>query len=251
MAKQRGVIKIDGTIDDLTFYKTSDGYLVRGRGGVSAERIATDPAFARTRENGAEFSRAGKASKLLRTAFRTQLLNARGKRTASRLTQEMMRVIHADAVNGRGMRNVVDGEKTLLQDFDFNEGAQLGSTLFAPFTATVNRVSGEATVSIPALVPANEVVAPAGATHFRIHTAAAAVDFEGELFEADAASSATLPWDGTATAPLTLTCNLTANSPNPIFLVLGTEFFQEVNGTNYALKAGAFNALTIVGVDQV
>jgi hypothetical protein len=31
--------------------------------------------------------------------------------------------------------------------------------------------------------------------------------------------------------------------------VLGIEFYQEVNGTYYSLKNGAFNALSIVQVD--
>ena len=251
MAKQRGVLKIEGTIDDLTFYKSRDGYLVRGKGGVSAERIATDPAFQRTRENGAEFARAGKASRLLRTAFRTQLQAVRGQRTASRLTQEMMRVVHSDAVNGRGLRNVTDGEKTILQDFEFNPAAQLGSTLFAPFTAALNRVSGEATVTIPSFVPANSVAAPAGATHFRILTTAASVDFDSELYEVDDTASATLALDGAATSALSLVSTLTANSTGTLFLVMGVEFFQVVNGTNYSLKNGGFNALTIVAVDQL
>lgn len=29
MAKQKGIVKIKGTVDDLTFMKTKDGYLVR------------------------------------------------------------------------------------------------------------------------------------------------------------------------------------------------------------------------------
>lgn len=63
MAKQKGIIKLDGTIGGITFYKSQDGYLAREKGGVSAEKIATDPAFQRTRENGEEFGRAGKAGK--------------------------------------------------------------------------------------------------------------------------------------------------------------------------------------------
>ena len=90
-----------------------------------------------------------------------------------------------------------------------------------------------------------------GATHFRINVAAAAIDFEGELYEVDAAASSTLPWDDTATAPLSLVGNLTANSTGALFLVVGIEFFQVVNGTNYSLKNGAFNALSIVQVDQL
>ena len=49
MPKQRGIIKLDGTIGDITFYRTKDGYMAREKGGVSAERMQTDPAFERTR----------------------------------------------------------------------------------------------------------------------------------------------------------------------------------------------------------
>ena len=68
MARQKGIIKLDGTIGDITFYKSQDGYLAREKGGVSADRIANDPNFQRTRENGEEFGRAGKAGKMLRMA---------------------------------------------------------------------------------------------------------------------------------------------------------------------------------------
>lgn len=51
MAKLKGILKIEGTLDELTFYKTQDGHLVKTKGGVSAERIANDPNFQRTREN--------------------------------------------------------------------------------------------------------------------------------------------------------------------------------------------------------
>ena len=69
MARQRSIIKLDGTIGGITFYKSKDGYLAREKGGIPAERIRTDPAFQRTRENGAEFGRAGKAGKVLRNSI--------------------------------------------------------------------------------------------------------------------------------------------------------------------------------------
>lgn len=250
MARQRGVIKIDGTIDDLTFYKTSDGYLVRSRGGVSAERIATDPVFVRTRENGAEFSRAGKASKLLRTVFRTQLQNARGKRTPSRLTQELMRVIHTDSANPRGQRNVTDGELSLLQDFDFNNNAQLGSVLFAPYTATMDRASGTAGVSLPAFLPANDITPPPGATHFLVHAAAAAVNFTSETYKVVSDATEVLALDEAAAAQA-LECNLDAGSTDSLVLIMGIEFYQKVGAQMYALKNGGFNALTVVKAESV
>ena len=66
MAKQTGIIKLKGTIGGISFYKTSDGDLAREKGGVDKSRIANDPAFQRTRENGAEFGAAGKGGKLVR-----------------------------------------------------------------------------------------------------------------------------------------------------------------------------------------
>ena len=43
MARQSGIIKLKGTIGDITFYKSKDGYLARQKGGVDKERFHTDP----------------------------------------------------------------------------------------------------------------------------------------------------------------------------------------------------------------
>ena len=63
MARQKGLIKLKGTMGDITFYRTKDGYIAREKGGITAERLRNDPAFQRTRENMAEFCRAGNAGK--------------------------------------------------------------------------------------------------------------------------------------------------------------------------------------------
>ena len=47
MARQKGIIKLKGTIGDVSFYKTKDGYLAREKGGVDGDRIKNDPAFQR------------------------------------------------------------------------------------------------------------------------------------------------------------------------------------------------------------
>ena len=216
MARQKGIVKLDGTLGGITFYKSQDGYLAREKGGVEASRIANDPAFARTRENGDEFGRAGKAGKMLRTAFRSLLQNKADSRMVSRLTADFVKVVQADATNDRGQRNVIDG--------------------------------GTLEVTIPAFVPINMVAAPAGITHFKIISAGAEVDFENETFTVDANDSAILPWDAVTTTALTLSNSVTANSTKPLFLVLGIEFYQQVNTQMYSLKNGAYNALALVQV---
>jgi hypothetical protein len=251
MAKQKGIFKVEGTLGDVTFYKSKDGYMIREKGGISAERMASDPAFERTRENQAEFGRAGKAGKLLRTAFRPLLQNAADSRMVSRMLKEMMRVVKADATSQRGQRNVLDGELELLENFEFNDAGKLGQTFFAPFTATINRTTGALAISIPAFVPLEQIAAPAEATHFRILAGGGSIDFESGQYSTDTESSAMLPLGSTPTTALSLQFTVAANSTHPLMLVLGISFFQAVNGSHYSLKNGAYNALALVRVSGV
>lgn len=248
MARQRSIIKLDGTIGGITFYKSKDGYLAREKGGIPAERIRTDPAFQRTRENGAEFGRAGKAGKVLRNSIRQLLQNVNDSRMVSRLTKEMVKVIQMDATNTRGQRNVIDGEAELLIGFDFNANGKLGNTIYAPWEKTLDRVTGDAGVTFEPFVPANMIAAPGGTTHFKLTAAAMEIDFEAEVYVAPVGETAIFPWDNTPTTAIDIPLVLPANSTHPLFLALGTEFFQEVNGQMYPLKNGAFNALKIIDV---
>lgn len=250
MARQKGIIKLKGTIGDITFYKTQDGHLAREKGGIDASRIASDPAFQRTRENGSEFGRAGKAGKMLRTALRPLLINSADGRMVSRLTQVMMKVIQADVVSVRGLRNVIDGEAELLFGFEFNIRGKLGTTLFAPFVATIDRVSGEISIDFVSFIPASMIAAPSGTTHYKIISGGAEIDFEAETFIETHSETAILPWDSNPTAPINQVNAVTANSTKPLFLALGVEFYQEINGQMYPLKNGAFNPLSIVKVDS-
>src|ERR1051325_1355806 len=104
MAKQTGIIKLKGTIDGVSFYKTIDGHVARAKGGVDAARIKNDPKFARTRENNAEFSEAAKSGKLLRRALRTLLKVASDARMTGRLTKTMADIKNLDITNVRGAR---------------------------------------------------------------------------------------------------------------------------------------------------
>lgn len=249
MARQKGILKLEGTIGDITFYKSQDGFLARGKGGVDGNRIANDAAFQRTRENGSEFGTAGKAGKVLRNSLRVLLQNASDNRMVSRLTQKMVEVIQADATSTRGQRNVIDGEAELLEGFEFNINGKLNNTFFAPYTANIDRVLGTLNVSIPSFVPLNMIAAPGGTTHYKIITSGVEVDFENESFVSDTKASTILPWDDAATTALGLNNLVTAASTKPLFLAVGVEFFQDVNGTKYPLKNGAFNALALVKVD--
>jgi hypothetical protein len=251
MAKQRGIFKAEGTIDEITFYKSKDGYLIRQKGGISAERMATDPAFERTRENQKEFARAGKAGKVLRSALRSLLVNATDRLLVSRLFTAMMKVVKADATSDRGQRNVLDGELELLEGFEFNEGGKLTQTLFAPFTASIDRATGLLSMQVPSFIPTNMITAPAEATHYQIVSAGGFIDFTTGTNGIVTKATEMLAIDGQPSAVIDHVLDGGADATRPMFIVLGISFYQEVNGKNYSLKNGAYNALSVVKVSGV
>jgi hypothetical protein len=94
------------------------------------------------------------------------------------------------------------------------------------------------------------IAAPSGTTHYKIISAGAEIDFEAETFIEQHSETAILPWDAVATVAIAQTNQVTAASTKPLFLALGIEFYQEVNGQMYPLKNGAFNPLSIAKVDS-
>jgi hypothetical protein len=251
MAKQAGIIKLKGTIDDIAFYKTADGHLARAKGGVDRDKILHSAAFARTRENNSEFGRAGKGGKLIRSALRSLMQNAKDRRVVSRLTTLLLAIIKTDPVNPRGNRNIDEGNINLLEGFDFNINGKLDTTFFGLFTPTFDRVSGDATIALDAFSATVRIAAPSGTTHYKLAMGVTELDFENKIFVYGEMDMGILPYDSSEVLATTLTASVTPGSPFPVLTVMGIEFYQEVNGEFYSLKNGAFNALNVVNVEDV
>lgn len=248
MAKQSGLVQFEGTIGNITFFKTNDGFKARQKGGISKTRMKTDPAFERTRENWAEFGRAGKAGKLLRNAYASLIKQVADKQIMRRLIREMVKVVKADAINIRGARNVMDGETALLQGFEFNQHSPLSTALKLNTVNTIDRATGTLQVDVPAIVPGTDIVYPTEATHFVISIAGAEVDFESGRFVSTLADSGMLSVTDALIPAIQLRTQVTAASTHPLFLALGIAFFQDVNGAAYPLNNGAYNAFQLVMV---
>lgn len=248
MGKLKGILPLEGTVGNITFSQTADGIIAREKKAISAARIASDPAFKRTRENNEEFGRACKAGKLLRSAFRSALLTT-DRKLISRLVRLLMEILRTDSTHPRGKRTVSEGDISRLLGFDFNLNAKLSATLYAPFTATIDRQSGTLELDIAPFVPEKAVAAPAGTTHFRLTAVGATIDFDHNVFEMDSKSGNLLLWNVQTTQATKLTCQVTPDPDKLFVLGLGIEFYQEVNGQQYALKNGAYNAMAIVKLD--
>jgi hypothetical protein len=248
MAKQASFLKIEGTLDDITFYKSKDGYLVRKKGGVSKKRINSDPAFARTRENGKKFGHSASSGKTLRRAVLTLLNKAKDARVVSRVTKIMSQIKNEDLTSIRGERQVAIGlatptGKTLLKSFDFNSNAVLDTVLLTEHS--LDTVTG--VITIPDLVPAKQLSIPQGATHVSFTAGFLNLDFstgDKDLQLSPIVNSAI----NLTSATVTLTpAGVPTGTGNSMYLI-HIEFFQELNGVQYSLNNGAYNTLNLLEV---
>ncbi|RSK40502.1 hypothetical protein [Mangrovimonas spongiae] len=248
MAKYKSLFKVEGSLDDVNFYKTEDGYRMRTKGGVSKDRIKSDPAFQRTRENNNEFGASASSGKLLRRAIIDMVSNAKDSKLASRLTQVMSQVKNADLTSPRGKRNVAVGIQTPegklpLKGFDFNRKSSLSEVLLSDWT--LNTTTGE--VIIDDMIPDQKLNIPDGATHVEFSCGFLNLDFETEAKDMQLSNIENLPINGTAST-VTLTPVAPATGSGQAFYLLKVAFFQEVNNMQYPLKNGTFNALQILEV---
>jgi hypothetical protein len=248
MAKSTGILKIEGTVEDLTFYKKDGVNYVRRKGGVSRERIATYPNFVRTRENGTEFGHSANAGKVLRLAASTMVFRAKDSQLSSRLLRVMSQIKNLDNTSNRGLRNVALGiatseGKLILKGFDFNANAPLKSVLFAPYLLD----TGTGVVKFTNLIPGEQLHFPQGATHFSLQSAYLIVDFATGISEIGYSNIENLQLNFTASSP-TLTPNPVPTATGTKLYLLMISFYQEVNGVQYSLKNEDYNVLHVMEV---
>ena len=249
MARQKSILKLQGTIGGISFYKSKDGYLAREKGGVDASRIANDPGFARTRENGAEFANAASAGKLLRDAVRALGKDASDGRVTSRLTQVMAQIKNMDEANARGERSAAEGmskveAKALLLGFNFNVNAVLGAVMYKPFD--VDTETGE--IKIAGLSPQNDINLPGGASHIILKSGFASINFLTGESEMIVSAPVRLAVNGAAQA-VSLKPATVPVIEGTHFILLSIDFVQEVNNADYSLNNNSYNVLAIVAVE--
>jgi len=246
MAKQKGLLKIEGTLDDLTFLKTEDGFLVRTKGGVSKDRILKDPKFIRTRENMTEFAQCAHTGKMLRRAAADLIRNVKDRRVTSRLTGVLAKIKNHDTTSPRGERKVSIGLTTpqglaLLKGFDFNSRSQLSNILTKPWS--LDAATGE--VEITGLIPQNNIKPPEYATHVSLSSAFMMLNFDSGEYQVFQSNVVNLPINLTATTVTLTPSNVPTGSGVAMYFLL-VEFFQEINSVQYTLKNGSYNALAII-----
>lgn len=172
-------------------------------------------------------------------------------RLHTRLMRFLVKVLHSDSENDRGMRLLSQGDISLLKGFEFNQEALL-SHVFTPIgTVTVDRAAGTLAISFPAFVPTDSVHQPDDATHLQITLAGVEIDFDAEEYQTRLERSVNIPLTNEEIPAIELSAALTAGSDKPWLGVLALDFYQEVNGKFYDLNNSAYSAMKMIVAEKV
>ncbi len=248
MAKNTSLFKIEGSLDEITFYKTADGHYVRMKGGISKDRIMNDPSFVRTRENMSEFAHLARTGKYFRQAIGGLLQQAKDNKLTGRMTRTFSAVKKLDYSSSRGQRQVGIGMATpqgkqLLKGFDFNRHAPLMQVVLKPVAVD----TATAAFTITDLVPLEDLRVPEGATHVHFSGAHLNYDFATHQSDLQMCQMMEVPLDMQTYQVSVAPQQLAAGNGLSFFLFF-VSFYQEMNGHQYSLRNGMFNVLHIVDV---
>jgi hypothetical protein len=251
MAKYKSLFEVRGDVGDAGFRRVN-GQMILGRtSSIDKERMRTDPAFKRTRENQKEFGASAKAGKSLRMGLARVMKRFGDSRVTSRITK-VFREMLKGGPGLRGQRTIeILNQKSKLIGLNLHNSDTFSSVCSLPIDLTVNVDRNTVTMNIPVFSADDYVIPPAGATHFKIVLAIAAVsdwEFDGteqkylpvtpEINGLGAVGSTAEigVLDVTAT-PI----NLLASLPNlpvlglteGLMALVGIEFYQDINGQLY------------------
>lgn len=246
MAKQKGILRFVGKIGrKVYYYHKYFGYLVRKVTSVDAERIRQDPAFARVRDNNAEFAHGAWVVRLIRAAFLPLFEGLSDTRMTSRLTSRVLAAIRAVEDQAPGQRRFEDAPLDAVIGFDFNLHASLCSEQVPQHSVSIEYASGTCTLSIPGM-NVRKFCSPKGATHVRFVMGVASIDIKTGKHALNTVSPPEMSLYAKAPESLVITGALPARASSHVFVTLGVEFFQAVNDDLYALRSVEYDALTLV-----
>lgn len=253
MAKNEGVISFTGTVGNITALKRNGVVYIQKKGGVTKERIETDPKFVRTRENMNEFKGVTTISKAFVSGLGGLKRILSDNRLYNRVVKAMKAVQTDDTSGRRGERAILVstyGSDDLL-GFELHRENDFDGLFGGRYSVSAPATGKGATVTVQPFNGADALRAPKGATHARLVVGVQLLsnytyddltrswnpqNENGGV--AGVETSDYLPVGEEQSQSLTLSVTLpgvTDTDGGSVVVILGVEFFQELDGSYYLL----------------
>ena len=175
MAKNKGPLKLSGSLGEITFRDTREGNIASQKSSLTRERVRTDPAFERSRLAAQTFKQAACAAGLIRRTFLPLLTDCTDTRFAGRLTARVRKIIQEDSENRAG-EQLGFSDLTELVGFECNKLQSFSAVCYLGLN--INHKISEQKLNITvAGMKANADSLPVGITHWQGQLAVGIVNF--------------------------------------------------------------------------
>jgi hypothetical protein len=242
MPKQTGPIRIDGKVGNLSFFTDAEGNnRVRRKGGPSANRVKTDPQYARFRQHISEFGLAAERSSAINDGFRGALSYVSDAGYFSRLTGLVKAIQLTDQTAPKGHRDPINGNMYLLEGFQYNKNALLDDILKVDYTTYIDPSTGTVHSQFASFSPKAAIEAPGGATHFQLLARGTALDPSVANTHCYETGTAPLPFHSKETGFIELSLNIPVGTQALLLFGLGCMFYREEMGAFTPLRGGSFS----------
>ncbi|NII25898.1 hypothetical protein HB364_12440 [Pseudoflavitalea sp. X16] len=245
MAKVISLFKIRGTIGGVTFRQTQDGMVAGEKPGPTREQVLTSDRFAGTRRHANEFKTAIRDATLLRRSLGNTLNGVHHSKLNGMMHKLLYAASQRDKHSPMGFRHAAAGDIGLLEGFEFNPDLSLDDALRVRFEHSMDITTGVLYVTVPGFVARKKKVFPADATHFRLVSCGAVINFTENRCTQDIEASRLMPLGKKTPGVIHLKHAVKAGEGDVIVQAMGIEFYKMVHGKKVLLKFGALRILRV------
>jgi len=150
---KKAVFQMTGSFANATMYTMhgSDKVIIRSKGGPSKEKIQTSPKCQVVRENNSEWVGCTRMGSLIRASFEI-MHRVEDYAVVGALNAVCKKIQKLDTENEKGKRSILLSQhREILSGFSFGKNQVFESVLHVPVETSINRITGKAYISIPAV----------------------------------------------------------------------------------------------------